>query len=83
MDTQTVLKIIKTIENRLTFKDLIDDTPYTQGMKDAFNQLKNYLDFFIDEEVSQVENDMNDIMNEINDQDRLQADEESRLGQED
>lgn len=27
--------------------------------------------------------DMYDIMNEINDQDRLQADEESRLGQED
>ena len=59
MDTETVLKIIKTIENRLTFKDLIDDTPYTQGMKDAFNQLKNYLDFFIESQVSQVENEMN------------------------
>ena len=59
MDTETVLKIIKTIENRLTFKDLIDDTPYTQGMRDAFNQLKNYLDFFIDSEVNQVENEMN------------------------
>ena len=59
MDTETVLRLIKTIENRLTFKDLIDDTPYTQGKKDAFNQLKNYLDFFIDSEVNQVENDMN------------------------
>ncbi len=59
MDTETVLKIIKTIENRLTFKHLIDDTPYTQGMKDEFNQLKNYLDFFIESEVNQVENEMN------------------------
>jgi hypothetical protein len=28
-------------------------------MKDAFNQLKTYLEFFIDSEVNQVENEMN------------------------
>lgn len=59
MEAETVLKIIKTIENRLTFKDLSIDTPYTQGKKDAFNQLKTYLEFFIDSEVNQVENEMN------------------------
>jgi hypothetical protein len=71
MDTETVLKIVKTIENRLTFKDLnigyaadgsYDDSPeynFQLGMISAFNELKNYLDFFIDKEVSQVENEMN------------------------
>lgn len=59
MDTETVLKIIETIENRLTFKDLSDDSDYTQGMRHAFTQVKNYLEFFIESQVNQVENEMN------------------------
>ena len=59
MDTETVLKIIGTIENRLIFKDLAIDTPYTQGMRDAFTQVKNYLEMYIEHQVNQVENEMN------------------------
>jgi hypothetical protein len=59
MDTETVLRLIKTLENRLTFKDLSDDSDYTQGKRDAFTHVKNYLEFFIESQVNQVENEMN------------------------
>ena len=70
MDTETVLKIIEMLERRLEHRDVTipEDIPthqyneviaYAMGKRDAFNQLKNYLDFFIESEVNQVENEMN------------------------
>ena len=74
MDTETVLKIIKVMENRLTHDDMnldyaTDENPdFWEGMPEynfqlgyhrAFYELKNYLEFFIESQVNQAENDMN------------------------
>ena len=63
MDTDTVLKLIKCMENRLTHDDLSLEHPgpkaYVQGMRNAFTEVKNYLEMYIELQVNQVENDMN------------------------
>jgi len=58
MDTETVLKIIKAIENRLAVKDLSDDL-YTQGIREGFTLVKNHLEVYVASQVNQVENEMN------------------------
>ena len=63
MDTDTVLKIIQSLENRLTHDDLSLEHPgpkaYVHGMRAAFTEVKNYLEMYIELQVNQVENDMN------------------------
>jgi hypothetical protein len=70
MDTETVEKIIEMLEHRLKHEDvnIPEDIPthqydeviaYAMGKRDAFIQLKNFLERCIDTQVSQVENDMN------------------------
>jgi len=70
MDTETVLKIIEMLEHRLEREDVTipEDIPthqydeviaYAMGKRDAFIQLKNFLERCIDSQVNQVENDMN------------------------
>lgn len=63
MDTDTVLKIIQSLENRLTHDDLSLEHPgpkaYVQGMRAAFTEVKNYLEMYIESQVNHVENEMN------------------------
>ena len=70
MDTETVEKIIEMLEHRLEHGDVTipEDIPthqydeviaYAMGKRDAFIQLKNFLERCIDPQVSQVENEMN------------------------
>jgi hypothetical protein len=70
MDTETVLKIIEVLENRLKHGDVTipEDIPshfydegiaYAMGKREAFTQVKNYLEMYIDSHVNQVENEMN------------------------
>jgi len=74
MDTETVMQIIKVMENRLTHDDLNleyaheDNPDFWEGMPEynfqlgyhrALADLKNYLEFFIEHQVNQAENALN------------------------
>lgn len=95
MDTQTVLEIIAMLDARLNTLDQLGCLHIRKGAfikaqeyADRHYELKKFkidLNKYIEPQVHEADydQDMYDIMNEINEQDRLQADEESRLGQED
>jgi hypothetical protein len=70
MDTETVLKIIEMLEQRLKHRDVTipeylpthqydEVIAYAIGKRDGLNQLKNFLERCIESQVNQVENEMN------------------------
>ena len=96
MDTRTIEKIIAMLDMRIQKMNEEFETTnlhgydldFLQGMKiEAMDFREHLRKLTVIHTELNLENDYNqdmyDIMNEINDQDRLQADEESRLGQED
>lgn len=94
MDTRTIEKIIAMLDARIFYSKLnkkasndmmvLSDLGTIKALEEFREHLRKltviHTELNLENDYNQ---DMYDIMNEINEQDRLQADEESRLGQED
>lgn len=80
MDTKTIEKIIAMLDARIETAQYEYLDAYTEFREHLRKLTVIHTELNLENDYDQ---DMYDIMNEINEQDRLKADEESRLGQED